>query len=610
MKKRIVWLLVSCLMVAALLLASCGPAEEEEEVIVTPEEEEVVPEEEEEVVTEEKEMVNVTLKKLDGTVVEKRLEKPRYGGTYVTALSSDILGFDEPYNSWGSAVCLTLQLTNEELLCGDYTRAAAGTGEASWRANEFFDHLSVGCLAESWEVVDDSTVIYHLREGIRWHDKPPVNGRELVADDVVFSFERFVNTPGSYGYGVYPPDVKAACKVTAPDKYTVVNEWLPGYAFESLRRLGEYLSIMPPEMVELHGDMTDWRNSCGTGPYIMTDYVDQSAATFVRNPNYWRKHPIFGDQMPYLDGVKFLIIPDASTRISALRTAKINFLPLGWEDAGDVIKTTPELNVARLSPTGSSLLFMRTDKPELPFDDIRVRYALNLGLDNQAIVDDYYDGNAVLVVHPIAPLPEFECMYTPLEELPETVQELYGHNPEKAKQLLAEAGYPEGFETSIICTSTAVDILSIVKANWEEIGVILNLEVKEAAVASSIGARRSHKEMIIGTGVDSTPRTWNNFGPDNMGNKSMINDDVVNAAIEEWREKQSDWDELCQIGKETYSYILEQAWTVPLPAGYSYFLWWPWYKGYNGELSIGFYNYYHSTHYCWMDLELKKEMGH
>jgi len=603
MKKKVVWLVVSCLMVAALLLASCGPAAvEEEEVVVTPEEEEVVTEEEV-VVAEEKEMVRDSLGRL--------VKKPRYGGTLVTTLSSDIRGFDEPHTSWAQALCTSLHITNEELLTGDFTKGPTGTGEASWVANEFFDHLSVGCLAESWEIPDDQTIIFHIRQGVHWHDKPPVNGRELVADDVVFSAERCMFTPGSYGYSVYQAEVRDALTITAPDKWTVVVKWLPGYVYEAMRIVAEYVTIIPPDMVELHGDMKDWQNSCGTGPFMLVDYVPGSSSTFVRNPDYWRQHPLYPDDtMPYLDGVKWLIIPDASTRLSAMRTGKVDRLGVGWEYAEDLIKTSPQLVMVKNPPALSAAIFMRTDKPELPFHDQRVRQALQLGLDNQAIVNDYYVGNAVLVNHPITPLPELMDMYTPLEELPEVVQELYGYNPEKAKQLLAEAGYPDGFTTEIICTSGGVDLLSIVKAYWEEIGVILNIEVKETAVFTSIGFRRTHKEMILDATIDSTPRTWNNFAPDNQGNKSMIDDPVVNEAIEYWLTHSMEWDNIAQKARETYLYILEQAWTVPLPPGYSFTFWWPWLKDYNGEYSIAFYNWHNYAMYLWIDQDLKKEMGY
>jgi len=163
MKKRIVWLMMSCLMVAALLLASCGPAAVEEEV-VTPGEEEVAPSEEEVVVTEEKEMVRDSLGRL--------VEKPRYGGTFILGLSGDIMAFDEAFIGWGQAVCYSVHLTNEELVTGDWTKGPVGTGEAGWLVDEFFGHLSVPLLAESWEIPDDETVVFHLRKGVHYAINP------------------------------------------------------------------------------------------------------------------------------------------------------------------------------------------------------------------------------------------------------------------------------------------------------------------------------------------------------------------------------------------------------------------------------------------------------
>ena len=609
MKNKIVWLILSYLMVAALLLVSCGPAEvEEEEEVVTPEEEEVAVPEEEEVVPEGKEMVRDSLGRL--------VEKPKYGGMLVTARSSDVRSFDESYSGYGQALTPTLCLTNEELITGDYLKGAIGSGETSWVGRTVFENTSVGCLAESWEFPDDQTVIFHLRKGIHYALNPAseasrlVGGREVVADDVAFTLEQYFVLPSSYGSSVYKPEVRDPIKITAPDKYTVVAEWIPGYAGEMFR-VAEYNSIIPPEVVEKYGDMQDWRNSVGSGAFMLTDYVPMSAITFVKNPNYWRKHPLYPDDtMPYLDGVKWLIIPDRSTRMSALRTGKIDSLGVGWEDVEDMTRTNPELVWAKFPPGMSTLIFMRTDKPELPFYDKRVRQALQLGLDNQAIVDEYYDGNAVLVVHPIAPLPEFGDMYTPLEELPEAVQELYGYHPEKARQLLAEAGYPDGFETSVICTAGHVDILSIVKSYWEQIGVILNLEVRESAVYNSIDYRNTHKEMIVGNGIDNTPHVWVNFFPDNTGNNSMIDDPLVNEAIDYTMEHSAEWDKIVQRCRETYPYILEQAWTVPLPAAYSYVAWWPWYKDFRGESQIGYWNTANIALYTWLDQDLKKEMGY
>ena len=590
--------MISCLMVAALVLASCGPAEEEEEVITPGEEEAVTPEEE--VVAEKEEMVKVTATKVDGTTIELLKEKPKYGGEFIVSRSSDITGFDPVYTP--GSVMATRYYTNEELMREDYTKTLAGTGEAGYQTGEVFSGVHVGCLAESWEVPDGYTVIFHIREGMHWHDKPPVNGREFTADDVVYSYLRNYNTQGSWHYTQWPREVVDALEVTAPDKYTVVIKAPSPVAAEILRVGGNWQFVIPREVVELYGDMTDWEVSCGTGPFELVDYVNMSSATFARNPNYWQKHPWFGDQLPYVDSMKWLIVPDLSTRIAALRTGKIQSIGgLTWDEAEALIKTNPELEWKETAPRGSYIIGMRTDKPELPFHDIRVRCALNLAFNNQAVIDDYYSGYAEMIDYPVSNYPENSLMYIPFEELPEDVQELYGHNPEKAKQLLAEAGYPNGFTTSIVCTASHVDLLSIVKDNWEEIGVILNIEPKDIPVYNSISYRRTFDEMFMAVSVSYWPRSWNNFIPENYLNKSFIDDPVMNEAIQYWIDNSIDWEECCQVAREVFLHAFEQAWYVPIPGAYTFTFWQPWLKGYHGQ---GF------LEYCWIDQELKKEMGH
>ena len=612
MKKRIVWLLVSCLMVAALLLASCGPAAEEEEVVIPEEEEEEVVEEE--VVAEEKEMVKVTLEKLDGTVVEKWLEKPKYGGVGVSSLSADVLGFDEsytaPYQTW------TMNFTNECLVEGDWSRGPAGTSEASWRqAGLNLLSLSTGRVAESWEVPDDETIIYHIRKGTRFHDKPPVNGREVNADDVVFSLKRQFEDTSAYCYSTYTAAGNAPTSITAPDKWTVVVKVPPENLGALLIVTSGYISIVAPEMLEAWGgDMKDWEASCGTGPFMLVDYVKDSTMTFERNPDYWMKDPLFPENsLPYRDGHKILVLPDASTRIAAMRTGKLDSLGLNWEDWEDIMETNPMLNWTSYLGSTSFVIYMRLDKPELPFGDIRIRRALNMAIDRQAIKEDYYGGNAEIFHYPIVPVLDFMDMYTPLEELPESVRERYEYQPDKAKQLLAEAGYPDGFKTSVICSSTAsaVDLLSIVQDNWAKIGVELELQPKDIPVWSSTVLGKRHKEMCYFYTGTSAPFKMNDFKPKNPQNNSMVDDQLcIDTYAEVCLYYPVQETKAREILKEISQYIAEQAWVVDLPLSYSYVVWWPWVKGFQGESSVGYYAAGNQVSFIWLDQELKKEMGY
>ena len=603
MTKRIIWLLVSCLMVAALLLASCAAAEveeEEEEEVVTPEEEEVVAEEEV-VVTEEKEMVRDALGRL--------VEKPQYGGDFTIVSGSDVLGFDECImTEW---FAYTMNFTNDELLAGDWIKSTTGSGEDSWIApGVFLPHMEVGCLAESWEM-DDEKLVFHLRKGIHFHDKSPVNGREMTADDVVFSINRRFETPGNYLNAIVPPEDRPT--VTAVDKYTVVLTPAPGQTTSSTFAVtADFARIVPREMVEEYGDLKDWKNACGTGPFLLVDYVPMSSLAFERNPNYWRKNPLHPeDTMPYIDSLTRLVIPDSSTRLAAMRTGKIDRLGVGWENAADLLGTNPELGYNRYLSAVSSNIYMRLDKPGLPWQDIKVRHALHMAIDLQAIADDYYEGNAEILTHPVVPYPEFSDLVYPFEELPESTKELFRYNPEKAKQLMIEAGYPDGFKTNIVCSAGYTDLLSIVKEYWwNNLGVDLIFDVKETAVYQSYHIRSKHEEMLIAYMDNANFLTGTYFHTGDALNASQMSDERMDRLFEELRENQFDWDWVARNWQEVTPYILEQAWSIELPTAYSYTTWQPWVKDYHGESTIGYLNLYDYPKYIWIDQDLKKEMGY
>jgi len=598
MKRKIVWLVVSCLMVAALVLASCGPAEEEEEEVTPPpaeeEEEEVTPPEEE-----EEPPVAVG---------------PKYGGEMRIHLATDIVGFDEAFtHHW---LVITLHLTNEELLQGDWTRGPAGTGEADWILGGInrLEHKAPS-LAESWEIPERGKMVFHIRKGVYWQDKPPVNGRELTADDVVFSLKRCATEPRSYIRANYPTLAETA-SITAPDKWTVVIECPLDQFGNAATLFPDFASIMPQEMIEAHGDMNDWRNSCGTGPFILTDFVSMSSATLVRNPNYWDTDPIGpgqGNQLPYLDGVKFLIIPDISTRYAAIRTGKIDWVTaVEYDDAEGIINTTPELKYIVYVADSCWSIFMRLDKPELPFSDIRVRRALAMAIDNQAVKDEYYSGRAEILVWPIVSTKEYKNAYVPLEELPESTRELYEYHPDKARQLLAEAGYPDGFKTSIVCWAyaTVVDYLSLVKDYWSRVGVDLEIDAKDYGVFTGMYVTKRYEELVYGynSGIGTYFKMINYNGP-SMFNGSNIDDARVKEVHAEMQQYVGiDENKMDVLHKELMPYLLEQAYVLAKPNPHLYTFWQPWIKNYRGEGQVGYYNFPSFAKWVWIDQDLKEEM--
>jgi len=610
-KKKIIWLVVSCVMVLSLVLASCAPsALPAEEKPSPPAEEKQTSPKEERPAVEKPATPPATEKEMTTDSLGRLVEKPRYGGIFIQGSPIEPQSFDDGlghvYFAW------TLQLTNEDLFHVDWSKGPTGTGQTTLLYIIFpTQDVQVGALAESWELADPETLVFHIRKGVSWHNKPPVNGRELVADDVVFSLTRCLTLPTAYTAGAYPWKTHVE-SITAPDKWTVVIKCLPGKTGMMFETCGEHIKILPPEMIEKYGSMKDWRNSCGTGAYILVDFVPGSSCTFVRNPNYWGKDPLHPEnQIPYLDGVKHLTIPDTSTRYAALRTAKVDWLggyngSIGWEDAEQLIRTSPQLKYVKYIPSATSILYWRLDTP--PFTDKRVRRALCMSIDREEMISTIYGGEAEILTWPVLNVPELADMYWSLDKLPESTREIYEYHPDKAKQLLAEAGYPNGFQTSVMCTTSHVDLLSIVKAYWEKIGVDLKLDVKEYAVYASQGQSRTYDQMYMYGANNTIPFRFAVTRPGSLLNKSFVDDPVINEAEAAVNAVYFDPLERRRLMRDVIPHMLDQAYDLQFPVANVYTFWWPWVKNYNGEALVGYMNADDFSKYIWLDQDLKEEM--
>jgi peptide/nickel transport system substrate-binding protein len=378
--------------------------------------------------------------------------------------------------------------------------------------------------------------------------------------------------------------------------------------------MSELMYFFPPEGVEKWGDYRDWRNGIGTGPYIMADFVPGSSASFVRNPNYWGKDPAGegkGNQLPYLDGVKMLDIRDPSTLQAAVRTGKVDRLAgVLSEDWDNMVRTNPHLQAQLVLNSHVLNLWGRIDTP--PFDDVRVRRALAMAVDREAIKEGYYNGEAEILSYPVPPwIPD---IHIPVDELPESAKETFSGDTEKAKQLLVEAGYPNGFEAEVICKTVGnnmnmVDILSIIKEDWAKIGVTMKIEVKEATVWNSIKYARSHDQMMMITG--SLGKRWQISHvmpfPYNVG---IVDDPYLNERFSQLFEFETaaSHESRIKLAKENIIHLLDQAYTITPPTPYVRTVWQPWLKNYHGEDYVGYHNQWSWVRWVWIDQDLKKEM--
>ncbi len=525
-------------------------------------------------------------------------DTPRYGGIFTYWLKTDPMGFDEAYAVHPNIT--TAALTQDKLMIGDWAKGLAGSGEVDWK-NGFIGRvgLMTGSLAESWETPDDETIVYHIRPGVRFALDPNnaasrlVNGREVTADDVAYSITRAFSSKTAYLYTAYTAVGNQPTSVKAVDKYTVEVKTVKTMHGLMVLVCGGFLWTWPQEVINKYGDMKDWKNSVGSGPFIMTDYVSGSSVSFVRNNKYFAKDPLHKEnQLPYLDGVKMLIIPDMSTYLSALRTGKVDMLPaVSWEDAGSLTKTNPALkyNTRYQTPT---FPVGRVDKPELPFKDIKVRQALNMAIDKKAILDGYFGGHAALLGYPYAPTKTYSEIYTPLEQQSQAVKDLFTYNPTKAKQLLADAGYPNGFTTHIVCdgTSTQPDMLAIVREALLKVNVDMQIQPKEAGVFTAITRGRTHEEMVMKNSVDySFPFRMLMVRKESFDDPAFFEADFTRQMYNEISRLVGIDDatvnkDLKEVGK----FSLEQAWGIWLPAPEVYDIWQSWVGNYHGEQDVGY----------------------
>nr|WP_249792652.1 ABC transporter substrate-binding protein [Bradyrhizobium sp. BRP22] len=498
----------------------------------------------------------------------------------------------------------------EQLFAGDLSKAKRNGGKYSFVPDAWLPSDAIrGELAESWEWKENPLrVEVKLRKGVMFPEKQGVMAsREFVADDVVQSYYRLDKSPKKV-----PTYFDHVQKVEAADPHTVVFTFNSYHAEWDYRfGWGYYSGIVPKEVVDAGAG--NWKNANGTGPFMLTDYVQGSAVTFSKNPVYWDKEKIGGQEykLPFVDKIVYRTIKDEATFLTALRTAKLDLLEaIRWSAVDELKKSAPQLQWSRSLGTGGTFLAMRVDTK--PFDDIRVRRALNMAVNKKEIVASYYNGDAELFAYPMHP--DYIGYYEPLESMPDSVKELFTYNPDKAKALLKEAGYPNGFSFKVqvcSCSPDHMDLLPLVAAYLEKVGVKLEIQPMEyGAFLSAMTTKTNAAGYFMLNGHTNpttsirksfvTKQTWN---PSQYSDPEF--DKKMNAVYLE-RDESKRQEMIKALTRE----IVDKAPYIWLPVGYFYTAWWPWVKNYGGELRVGSERPGPIHARLWIDQDLKKKLGY
>jgi peptide/nickel transport system substrate-binding protein len=438
-------------------------------------------------------------------------------------------------------------------------------------------------LAERWETPDDTTYIFHLRQGVKWHHKPPVNGRELVAEDVKFTFDRFLTEKGNPERQL----LEAVDRVEVVDRHTVkflLKEpfvWLLDILANAM-----CMWIVAPEVVQKYGDLKKVETAIGTGPFLLEHYEPNVKTLFKRNPDYFRQG------LPYVDGVEWLVLEDESTGLAMYRTGQIDAGPgANWAvrqpDLESLKQSHPHLRYQDIQATNATVIWMRTDK--LPFNDVRVRRAISHAIDRQGMIEAVWMRG---VLSPAVP-PGLAEWSLPMEQLGEGAK-YYRYDPEEARRLLAEAGYSKGLKTTLTTTNgygrDLIDAVQMALRDLKDVGMEAELKLQEYGAYQATTGQGKFEGMAMGpyaVGWEPDSSLYGPYTPDQPRNRGHVNDPKLAAMVKEQR-RTKDPEVRKQLIFDIQRYAAEQQYYIYLSSQVITSSWQPYMKNYAPNVTFDY----------------------
>ena len=335
----------------------------------------------------------------------------------------------------------------------------------------------VGCLADEWEYLDDTTLVFKLKQGVKFH-----NGEELKASDVLFSLRR-AKEDGTTGSGQISYVLVDKCY--AIDDYTVAIVTDGPCAIQLYMLESSQISIFSEKGFKDNGGSFD-TVSYGTGPYKLVSYTPGDSVEITAFEDY----RIPGQ--PYIRDITFRVISDTSSRAIEAETGGADIVyQIGASDIARVSEN-PKINLVSTLTSNSTFITFNVNDPVL--QDIRVRKALSYGIDRATALKMAYGDYGALADDGIFS-PGLDGRHPDMAKL------IYEYNPEKAKELLAEAGYADGLTVKIICQNNdqmRMSFCEALQAQLAQIGVKLELEFAETSVWTQTVLQNKHQLAIYG----------------------------------------------------------------------------------------------------------------
>ncbi len=293
------------------------------------------------------------------------------------------------------------------------------------------DHVTIPDLGMSAESPDAITWTVKLRTDAKFQNVAPVNGHAVEAEDIKATFQRALD-PATASPNRGQLDMMDASQITTPDKQTVVFKLNYTYSpFRSILASASYSWIFPREV--LSGGYDPSKTVIGSGPFIMTGNQPDVGYTYKRNPD-WHLKP-----MPYVDTLKIAVIPDANSQKAQFfggNLDELNPVPNVF-DLPTIQKQAPKARIYKIPSANADPLYFQMGDPSSPFKDIRLRQAISMLVDRDALSKAVFDGQSELVVF----IPAYMGRWAlEVSKLDPDVQQYYKFNPAEAKKLLQAAG--------------------------------------------------------------------------------------------------------------------------------------------------------------------------
>jgi peptide/nickel transport system substrate-binding protein len=390
------------------------------------------------------------------------------------------------------------------------------------------DFSIVGDLAEKWEYKNPTTIVFTLRKGVKFHNKPPVNGREVTAEDVKYSIERFMAKSG------FRSRLEPVQAVDVLDRYTLRLTTKEPYA-PLLNHLANanFVAILPREVEEKLKDFNRPEAMICSGPFVVKSYQKGVKIEFERNPDFYMKG------LPYLDGVVIEITPDSTARLALLRAGKVDLGHM-WgylvpEEAKSLKETNPEMVMTPTLVIGMGIIYMRTDQP--PFNDVRVRRAISLAIDRKAWNDSLLYGEGCIDAGPVpCAMKDWKLDASKIDA--GRARYLVGYDAAEARRLLAAAGHASGFTTPMFHWPGYAPpwrtYFDLGADNLSKIGITVEFKPEEYGKYISTTYLGKYEKMAMGpvtpfTEVDDW--LFGAFYPEQSNNRSHVADAELNKLL-------------------------------------------------------------------------------